>query len=376
MTIYNELKSKFSKFYTDEVLAYKKQIDAMRAQLFFWEPLILLVILYFYRSNILGALFVIYAIVSIKRASLFDKRIKDHLMPKFCKALEPCAVLDWNDSNGKDVGYFENLFKGHNLFRLNKAYFSADDSFLCNFNGVDFEINEISNTPNLLQIFRKILGILLFGIIIPVFIGAFVMLIICGIILPIFGHPKSLEGFWAGVEILVFGGIPAVIISYKVISSMNLKLNLNILDMFKGLAVTFKYGKVKEGHTVIFENNVENIMVKNLLNSEYQKVELEDVEFNKVFSVYTTNQIEARYMLTTSMMERFLNLKMDFKSKYIRASFKDGELLLAIQSNKDLFRFGTILPYSQQKTFENVITEFVSILKITDELNLNSDTGL
>ena len=81
-------------------------------------------------------------------------------------------------------------------------------------------------------------------------------------------------------------------------------------------------------------------------------------------------------MLTTSMMERFLSLKMDFKSKYIRASFKDGELLLAIQSNKDLFRLGTILPYSQQKTFENVITEFVSILKITDELNLNSDTGL
>ena len=86
MTIYNELKSKFSKFYTDEVLAYKKQIDAMRAQLFFWEPLILLLFLYFYRSNILGALFVIYAIVSIKRAGLFDKRIKDHLMPKFCKA--------------------------------------------------------------------------------------------------------------------------------------------------------------------------------------------------------------------------------------------------------------------------------------------------
>ena len=117
-------------------------------------------------------------------------------------------------------------------------------------------------------------------------------------------------------------------------------------------------------------------MVKNLLNSDYQKVELEDVEFNKAFSVYTTNQIEARYMLTTSMMERFLSLKMDFKSKYIRASFKDGELLLAIQSNKDLFRFGTILPYSQQKAFEDVITEFVSILKITDALNLNSDTGL
>ena len=125
-----------------------------------------------------------------------------------------------------------------------------------------------------------------------------------------------------------------------------------------------------------FKIDVENVLVKNLLTSDYQKVELEDVEFNKTFSVYTTNQIEARYALTTSMMDRLLQLNMIFKSKYIRASFKNGKLVLAIQSDKDLFKLGTVWPCSMEKISKEMFAELISILKITDALNLNSDTGL
>jgi hypothetical protein len=181
----------------------------------------------------------------------------------------------------------------------------------------------------------------------------------------------------------------AIIISFVVMLVVNLNvINFNgvetnlkpvclgIIDKFKGLIVRFEMPKYYKGHTIIFENNEENTFVKLLAGSKYEKVELEDVEFNKRFSVYSTDQVEARYALTSGMMDRMLNLKQTFKSKYIRASFSGRRFVMGIQSDKDLFCLASLWKKSDSKDYQTMFLELISILKITDALNLQNDTGL
>jgi hypothetical protein len=375
LTVYNELNQKFLQFYEQDVKAMQKSIASTRLWLFVIEPLVCIALAFIFKSNIILCLVVIYALFSVKRVISFDKAIKLKLMPKLCSALEPLVVLLWENSNEKDFKYFQNLYSEHNLFKLNEAHFEANDSFIGKFNGVEFEVNEITNKPNVWRTFTTIFASFFLAVVIPSFLSSLVLTIVFLIISQLFGI-KSLSGAPVVYLLTISFILPAIIMAYKFIKVSPLKLSIKVLDIFKGAVVCFNFDKVKEGHTIIFENDIENVLVKSMLTSDFQKVELEDVEFNKVFSVYTTNQIEARYALTTAMMERLLRLKMDFKSKYIRASFKNGKLLLAIQSDKDLFRLGTVLPRSNKKVCDEMFTELVSILKVTDALHLNSDTGL
>ncbi len=288
----------------------------------------------------------------------------------------------WNNEKISPVT-IANLCSKHNIVKINKNHFKSDDIISGLFNDIHFKIIEISLKYNVLDIF------------ITFFCGVIVPLLLCA--------------FWSCFGLVLFGqigllftkniiniAIAGYIISFVIVlwamvhySKRGRKINqytqpedrwfyfdANIYDQFKGLLVSFEYKKTINGHTVIFENNEENFLVKTFLTQGYEKVNLEDVEFNKKFSVYTTNQIDARYLLTTGFMERLKNLKQNFKSKYIRASFKNEELLLAIQADKNLFEMGSVWHKLDPKTYQTMFMELISILQITDALNLNKDIGL
>lgn len=63
---------------------------------------------------------------------------------------------------------------------------------------------------------------------------------------------------------------------------------------------------------------------------------MESPDFEKVFDVFSTNQIEARYLITPSMMERMLKLDSNFK-KGITISFRNSTILVAIPDSKPVW---------------------------------------
>ena len=93
-------------------------------------------------------------------------------------------------------------------------------------------------------------------------------------------------------------------------------------------------------------------------------------------SVNSTDQIEARYLLTTAFIERFLNIKTAFKAKYIRAEFSDEKLTLLIGTEKDLFSMGNLSQKIAFDTFAELFEELYSVLELIDTLKLNQKTGL
>lgn len=108
-----------------------------------------------------------------------------------------------------------------------------------------------------------------------------------------------------------------------------------------------------------------------------QKVKLEDVGFDKQFSVYTKDQVEARYLLTPTFMERLKHLETSFGTRGIKCSFFDDCIMFAISSKKDLFELGSLYKsLKSKKSVEEFYNEIQSVQNMIDYLKLNEKTGL
>lgn len=140
---------------------------------------------------------------------------------------------------------------------------------------------------------------------------------------------------------------------------------------FEGVIIEVDVKKNFKGHTII------RLREFLLQDKAYEEVKLEDPEFSKQYYVDSNDQIEARYLLTTSFMERYKNIQKVFNAKLVEASFKDSKLILALYTSKDLFKIGNIYrPVNDTKQFTELLNEFVAILAIIDELKLNQNIGL
>ena len=143
---------------------------------------------------------------------------------------------------------------------------------------------------------------------------------------------------------------------------------------FNGLIVEVDMKKNFNGHTFIIEkNNIEKFYIK---EENFQEVILEDVEFNREYNVYSQDQIEARYILTTAFIERLKNIKKICNAKYVRVAFKDKKIIIAIHTNKNMFQLADLISDIGEKTFVQSFEEICSILEIIDTLKLNDNLGL
>lgn len=145
---------------------------------------------------------------------------------------------------------------------------------------------------------------------------------------------------------------------------------------FRGIFIEFDVKKQFTGETFWVEKTLLPADLQKIDTAKFSKVNLEDVNFNSKFQVYSTNQVEARYMLTTAFIERFQHIETAFKSRFIRGSFKDGKLYILMQCDKDLFAMANKNQKITAQTFETLFNEVVSILSICDTLKLDGKTGL
>ncbi len=110
---------------------------------------------------------------------------------------------------------------------------------------------------------------------------------------------------------------------------------------------------------------------------KYQKIKLEDADFEKLYNVSSKNQVEARYLLTPTFMDRLKSLETSFGTKGIKCSFFDDNIMFAIPTKKDLFELGSLYhSLKSQKQIEEFYNELESIQQMIDHFKLNENTGL
>ncbi len=140
----------------------------------------------------------------------------------------------------------------------------------------------------------------------------------------------------------------------------------------RSLLIQLKIKKPIKGHTVVFEKN----HVFHTKKRQFEQVILENVNFENKYNTYSTDQIEARYLLTTAFISRFEDMKTAFTAKKIRAEFKDDKLSIFIEVDKDMFQMGNITQETTFKTFSTMLDEIYSVLTLAEQLNLDSETRL
>jgi len=100
-------------------------------------------------------------------------------------------------------------------------------------------------------------------------------------------------------------------------------------------------------------------------------VKLENPEFESFFQVYSTDQIEARYILTPKIMESLVKIKKQFKND-IYFSFSGTRIYMALKSDQNLFEprfYGSIISFNDIEIMYNLF--YLNKLFIK-ELNLNT----
>ncbi|HHD73042.1 MAG TPA: DUF3137 domain-containing protein [Epsilonproteobacteria bacterium] len=147
--------------------------------------------------------------------------------------------------------------------------------------------------------------------------------------------------------------------------------------IFKGLYIVADFNKHFKGRTLVLPDLAENLFgsyIGNMLQSKNfskdQLVKMDDPVFEKNFVVYGSDQIEARYILTHTMMQRILKLKNDTGSK-IYVSFNGEKIMIAIDYDKDLFEptvFSSLLSIEQAMSYIRTLRSSISIV---EELKLN-----
>ena len=126
-------------------------------------------------------------------------------------------------------------------------------------------------------------------------------------------------------------------------------------------------------HTVVKPN----ISGRFSANDELKHTVLEDVEFEKKFDVLTNDEVEARYLLTTSFMEKLKNVQMSFKAFSIECAFYQGKMIIALNSLPNMFRVGSIWrPLTDERQYFQVFEEILSIIKLIDHFKIDQKIGL
>jgi len=97
-----------------------------------------------------------------------------------------------------------------------------------------------------------------------------------------------------------------------------------------------------------------------------KRVGLVDPKFEKLFEAYGTDQVEARYLLTPTFMQRLVDLENMVGGKKIRFGFMDGKLYIALEAPNQFEAGSMFKPLIETERTEKILGEIGSILDIID----------
>ena len=150
------------------------------------------------------------------------------------------------------------------------------------------------------------------------------------------------------------------------------------VTFFDGLFLIADFHKHFQGRTFVFPDKAEKTFGG--LARFFQKaggrrdtdlIQLEDPEFEYQFKVYATDEIEARYVLSSSMMRRLLDMQTRF-GEDVRIAFKDSSLILAVPHRKTFLEPSTSIPATNPEQIRDMLTDLRFFLETIEELDLNT----
>jgi Protein of unknown function (DUF3137) len=138
--------------------------------------------------------------------------------------------------------------------------------------------------------------------------------------------------------------------------------------VFRGLFFHLDFNKRLSGATLIDPRSAAGTTIGD--RSDLVEVELENPTFAQQFRVWTSDEVEARYILTPSMMERILALSTR-SQKPVHLAFKNHRAFLGVNYGRALFEPG-IRDSTSAAAIHEMAAQFGLAEGIVEELDLNT----
>ncbi len=160
-------------------------------------------------------------------------------------------------------------------------------------------------------------------------------------------------------------------------SGSNRRTRTDVYPIFSGLFFAADFNKSFNTTTIVLPDKLEKRLgglgqaLQKLNVQKGELIKLEDPEFERLFVVYGQDQVEARYILSTSLMQR-ITAYQTRAQKDIRLSFSGNKLYMAIPFDRELFEPAlkeSLLDFSRIKEYHD---DMKLVIDIVEALNLNT----
>lgn len=167
-----------------------------------------------------------------------------------------------------------------------------------------------------------------------------------------------------------YNGLDLMITELDVSYVVNTGKSTSRVQVFDGLMMEVDMNKNFTSHTIIRPDKTYISFGGHL-----KRVALEDPEFEKEFDVYSTDQIDSRYILTTAFMQRLLEFKRTV-NKRIEVVFLEQKAYFFINYGEDKFELPLNESVLEMKHYQNILLDLARMLKIVDALKLEQKIGM
>ncbi len=150
--------------------------------------------------------------------------------------------------------------------------------------------------------------------------------------------------------------------------------NRHWVTVFRGAILTIAFDRRFHGTTLVERNSKHRKLFggqKDSVTFEGHQLDCADMvnpEFEDLFTVWSDDQVEARYLVHPRYIERLVEVEHAFGGQNIRALFKGGELVLAIES-ENMFESGSLDPGEDRARIETCVAQFMSLAELAAALN-------
>src|SRR5699024_5545564 len=149
---------------------------------------------------------------------------------------------------------------------------------------------------------------------------------------------------------------------------------------FRGILFLADFNKHFKGHTLLRDKHIRSfshlkryfwrVFARWASGSDLRRIEMENAEFNRKFKTKTSNEIEARYILTPNFMEKLIEFRKR-RRKPIDISFKANKVGMAVSSKRGHFK-ASIFRFMKHGQVKEVYEDLIFFFTIIEELDLNT----
>lgn len=147
------------------------------------------------------------------------------------------------------------------------------------------------------------------------------------------------------------------------------KSSVEVID-FRGFVFEADFNKHFPGTTVVTSQRFSLTGDCRGLFSDMSSCHLEDVAFEELYHTYTTNDQEARYILSPALQHRIIEMHRQFRTQLgdddLSISFHHGRMLIMVPSNTDRFE----IKYDLEGVKKDFLA-FALMVDIVNQMNLN-----